>query len=102
MFVAVVYKQHPYTDPQSHRPEKDWSCFLGYSKEAAVEAAIVAVNRWELLTNYDRDGKIKPPSGPYQILVGELTEEAKRFKYEVTKLESNDDRLDREYEDISF
>lgn len=82
MFVAVVYKYHYDTDPTSHKPEGDWSSFLGATKEEAVKAAEVATRRWETQYDYKKDANgnyQKVPYGPYQILVGELTEEVDRF-----------------------
>lgn len=73
MYVAVVYKDHNAKNLMeiahatlSHRGLLgDWSCFLGATKAEAVRRALDATKVWE------RDGY-----GPYQVLVGKLTEEA--------------------------
>jgi hypothetical protein len=80
MFVAVVYKYHADTDPKSHRDDGSWSCFLGESKEEAIEQAMIAVGAWQ--------GEISSHGGfrgPYQVLVGELNEQAKRTAYTLEK-----------------
>lgn len=83
MFVAVVYKFHFDTDPASHRDTGGWEAFLGNTKEEAVQAAEFQTRQWESQPAYVTDpttGRQKLKQyGPYQILVGELTEEAVRF-----------------------
>lgn len=89
MFVAVVYKYHPDTEPDSHKDHGGWESFLAETKEGAIEKAILAAQRWENQPKSKLDQTIKTVTtkyyGPYQILVGELTEEAKRTNYTVIK-----------------
>lgn len=69
MFIAVVYKKHAANDglyeKRSHRDTGGWESFIGVSRIDAVEQAMKWRNKWE------NEG-----SGPYDILVGELTERA--------------------------
>jgi hypothetical protein len=95
MFIAVVYKYHFDTFPISHRPLGGWEAFIGLSKDEAVAQAERAIRIWEVTPSFDNNGKPKY-SGPYQILVGELAEEAKTTKLEIVKLEANS------YEDAAF
>lgn len=81
MFVAVIYAPQCantkaeipglYTSRRSpsgdHPGMYDWSCFLGPDKDAVIQQALRARQSWESLGAY----------GPYQILVGELTESVK-------------------------
>lgn len=88
MFVAVVYKEHIDTFPRSHKPEGDYSCFVAVSKEEAVEAAVLAAQRWQLQKKQGLDGKSPAKYyGPYEILIGELTESTKTIQYTVEKIE---------------
>jgi len=93
MFVAVVYKFHEDTFPKSHRPEGGYEAFLGETEQEAVEAALTQAQRWELMPKVAQfnlaTNKYDPPKyyGPYQILVGELGKEAKRFSYKIVATE---------------
>ena len=58
-YVAVVMRK---STNYSNRPRKDWSCFVGETKESAVKRALAAAREWA--QRY----------GEYDILVGELTE----------------------------
>jgi hypothetical protein len=82
MFVAVVYKYHSDTDPKSHRDDGSWSCFLGDTKEEAIEQAMIAVGVWQ--------GELSSKGGfrgPYQVLVGTLDEQAKPITYSLVPAE---------------
>lgn len=94
MFVAVVYKDHEDTAPKSHRPEGGWECFCGNTEAEAVQQALTSVQRWETQYNFDArnpaGAQVSPrqakPYGPYQILVGEVTQQVRRFDYELVAL----------------
>jgi hypothetical protein len=96
MFIAVVYKYHFDTFPVSHRPLGGWEAFIGITKDEAVAQAERAIRIWEATPSIDNNGKPKY-SGPYQILVGELVEEAKATKLTLVKVSA--DGFDRETEE---
>lgn len=85
MFVAVVANQDP---TQSGRPDGSLSCFIGADRTETIEKAILAVNRWHnQIHTHDHDfAKAGSPYGPYHILVGELTSEAKYVNFTEVKL----------------
>jgi hypothetical protein len=72
MFVAVVFKKHTDSYPNSHRPEGDWASFVSDTKEDAITKAITSAQEW----GREFSDSINARRGPYQILVGELTHEA--------------------------
>lgn len=76
LFIAVVANQNP-TD--TGRPDGSLSSFVGEDKEAVTQKAILAVQRWQnQIHEHDHSfAKAGSPYGPYRVLVGELTEEAK-------------------------
>lgn len=93
MFVAVVYFNHQDTGPyQSHRDTGGFEAFLGATKEQAVEKALLWARRWETTPKFTNNSLDPKPKyyGPYQVLVGELTEEAKTVKYELAEINNND------------
>lgn len=86
-YVAAVLKtgRHPggnmYLE-NSQRQDGDWACFVSSDKGKVIEEAIQARDRWYV------KGYGCAHSGPYQILVGELTEELKQpVRYELVPLE---------------
>lgn len=81
MFVAIVHKDQPDTGPDSHRDTGGWEAFVGYTQEEAIDKAVAFVKVWE--TQLGSNGK---PRGPYRVLVGELTTEAKLSRYELLHL----------------
>lgn len=86
MFVAVVYKMQDDTYPLSHKPDGDYACFVADTKELASALAIKAVLRWEG-NHPDPFGKeSRKYYGPYEVLVGELTEMA-TLPIQFTKVE---------------
>jgi hypothetical protein len=58
MWVAVVRTRGRII---SSRPDGDWACFIAEDRDAAIKCALGVRQRW---------------GGSYQILVGELTDEA--------------------------
>lgn len=87
MFVAVVYVDHFMGDHNSNRPEGDWASFIGDTKDEAVKKAFAAATRWEASSFPYKDAQGNEHGGHiYQILVGELTEEQKRFKLDLKAL----------------
>lgn len=87
MFIAVVYKHHADTDPQSHRPGGGWEAFLDYSKDGAVKQALAAAQRYENTPSFSSGTGAPKVYGPYQVLVGELTEEADRFPVKLSRID---------------
>lgn len=91
MFIAVVFKYHYDTHPDSHKDHGGWESFLANTKDEAVQKAITAATRWEIqpktTTAYDSMGRSVESKakyyGPYQILVGEVNEEAVRNNYTI-------------------
>jgi len=85
MFIAVVCNQNP-TD--SGRPDGSLSAFVDADKTNAIEKAVLAVQRWQ--TQYHEHdhsfAKAGTPYGPYRVLVGELTEEAKFNNFTLVKV----------------
>lgn len=79
LFVAVVFKAHDDTYPKSHRPEGGFEAFVGTTEKDAVTQATLAAQRWETDTT--------KKYGPYQILVGELSQEVERFKYKLVPID---------------
>ena len=81
IFVATVIKRDYATAAgesyKSARPTGDWASFVSDSKADAVGRALEARDSWE-----------KKFCGPYQIWVGELTEEVKvpRQTYDLVRL----------------
>jgi len=103
MFVAVVYKYHADTDPKSHKEHGGWESFLGNTKEEAIEQAILWARRWESAPKTS----IRNPAGeakyygPYTVLVGELTEEAKRTEYTLSPIGSKES-LDSTFDEVKY
>lgn len=97
MFVAIVFKDHPDTSPDSHKDHGGWESFLAHKKEDAVAKAILAAQRWETQPKVTQkcDSKGIPLVsttkyyGPYRILVGEVTEEAARVNYSLQKFDED-------------
>lgn len=61
LYVAIVYNP-----TGSLRDDKSHSCFTGNTKKNVIEQAFKAKFRWERNGTY----------GPYDIVVGEITEKA--------------------------
>jgi hypothetical protein len=72
IYVAVVVKGVE----RSQRPEGDWASFTGKDKKTVIAAAMKARGRWEA-----------KGFGPYQIWVGQLTQEVNvPVKYELAAI----------------
>jgi hypothetical protein len=85
LFIAVVTNQDP---TQTARPDSTLSSFVGYDKEAVIQKAVLAVQRWQnQIHQHDHEFvKAGSPYGPYRVLVGELTEEAKFNQFEIVEI----------------
>jgi hypothetical protein len=64
LYVATVASTSLRKQPDSIRPNKDWSCFVDTTVEGAVAKAQRAMAEWT---------KTYAPREPYKIFVGELT-----------------------------
>lgn len=98
MFVAIVYINHDDSGPyDSHRDTKGWEAFLADTAEEAAAKAKLWADRWQLTpkvqpVQYDPatgTNKVPPPKycGPYTILVGEVTKQAKAIEVELEKFD---------------